>query len=229
MAALRDDAVWRAAVKIQTEHYPHGQLKCFGEPMLHSVGPAELALAGIEAVHYSYPEFSFNQNQGEEEMRKLLLIALSLFVSGSVALAQSKVDTTWHCPKATTEHKLEVGDVPDRVYYIGQGTCDATKSTGDLKEKNGTFTEFHDQWKAKFNFHGYYIATTDDGDKVSYMYEGSATTDATKPLANKWKIVSGTGKHKSMKGSGTCAGKAVGDAFEWECTGTYSMGMAKAN
>ena len=162
-------------------------------------------------------------------MRELLLIALSLFVSGSVALAQSKVDTMWHCPKATTEHKLEVGDVPDHVYYIGQGTCDATKSTGDLKEKNGTFTEFHDQWKAKFNFHGYYIATTDDGDKVSYMYEGSATTDATKPLANKWKIVSGTGKHKGMKGSGTCAGKAVGDAFEWECTGTYSMGMAKAN
>jgi len=160
-------------------------------------------------------------------MRKLLLVALSLLVFGSVAMAQSKVDTKWHCSKAATEHKLDVGDVPEHIYWIGQGTCEATSSAGDLKEKTGTFTEFHDAWKAKFNFHGYYIATTDAGDKVSYMYEGSATTDATKPLANKWKIVSGTGKHKGIKGSGTCAGKAVADGYDWECTGTYSMSMAK--
>jgi hypothetical protein len=158
-------------------------------------------------------------------MHKLLLIALSLLVSASVATAQSKVDTKWHCPKATTENKLDVGDVPDHVYWIGQGTCEAAKSDGDLKEKTGTFTEFHDQWKATFNFHGYYIATTDGGDKISYMYEGSATTDTTKPVANKWKIVSGTGNHKGIKGSGTCAGKATGDAYDWDCTGTYSLGV----
>lgn len=161
-------------------------------------------------------------------MRKLLLIALPLLISGSVAMAQSKVDVKWHCSKAATEHKLDVGDMPDHTYWIGQGACEATKGEDDLKEKSGSYTEFHDQWKTKFNFHGYYIATTDDGDKINYTYEGSATTDATKPLANKWKIVSGTGKHKGIKGSGTCAGKAAGDAFDWECTGTYSMGMAKA-
>jgi hypothetical protein len=160
-------------------------------------------------------------------MRKLLLIALSVLVSGSIAIAQSKVDTNWHCPKATTENKLDVGDTPDHIYWIGQGTCEATSSSGDLKEKSGTFTEFHDQWKAKFNFHGYYIATTDDGDKIHYMYEGSAATDVTKPLANKWKIVGATGKHKGIKGSGTCSGKAAADgsAYDWDCTGTYSMGM----
>jgi len=160
-------------------------------------------------------------------MRRLLLVAASVLVTVSVAVAQSKVDTKYHCTKATTEHKLDVGDVPDHIYWIGQGTCEATSSEGDLKEKNGTFTEFHDAWKAKFNFHGYYIANTDDGDKVSYTYEGSATPDTTKPISNKWKIVSGTGKHKGIKGSGTCAGKAAGDAYDWECTGAYSMGMAK--
>jgi hypothetical protein len=160
-------------------------------------------------------------------MRKLLLVALSLLVSGSVAMAQSKIETKWHCPKATTENKLDVPDVPDHSYWIGQGGCEATSSGGDLKEKSGTFTEFHDQWKTKFNFHGYYIATADDGDKVYYMYEGSATTDATKPVANKWKIVGGSGKHKGMKGSGTCSGKAVEGAFDYECTGTYSVGTAK--
>jgi hypothetical protein len=163
-------------------------------------------------------------------MRKLLLVALAFLVSVSVsvAMAQSKVDTKWHCPKATAEQKLDVGDVPDHSLWIGQGTCDAISSDGDLKEKTGKFTEFHDAWKASFNFHGYFNATTDNGDKVNYTYEGSLSTDTTKPAANKWKIVSGTGKHKGIKGSGTCSGKASADgSYDWECTGTYSMGMGK--
>jgi hypothetical protein len=161
-------------------------------------------------------------------MRKLLLVAVALLVSGSVAMAQTKVDTKWHCLKATTEHKLEVGDAPDHYYWIGQGACDATASGGDLKEKTGTFTEFHDAWKSSFNFHGHFNATMDDGDKVNYMYEGSTSTDITKPAANKWKIVGGTGKHKGIKGSGTCSGKLNADGSgDWECTGTYAMGMGK--
>jgi hypothetical protein len=162
-------------------------------------------------------------------MRKLLLVAFSLLVSVSVAMAQNKVDTKWHCPKATTEYKLDVGDVPDHLYWIGQGTCDATSSSGGLKEKAGAFTEFHDAWKASFKFHGYFIATAEDGDKVHYTYEGSTPTDTTKPMSNKWKIVGGTGKHKGIKGSGACSGKASADgsSFDWECTGTYSIAMGK--
>lgn len=161
-------------------------------------------------------------------MRKLLLVALALLVSGSVAMAQSMIDTKWHCSKATTEHKLDVGDTPDHSYWIGQGICDATASNGDLKEKSGNFTEFHDAWKASFKFHGYYIANMADGDKVNYTYEGSNSTDITKPVANKWKIVGGTGKHKGIKGAGTCAGKNNPDgSADLECKGTYSMGMAK--
>src|ERR1035441_7037736 len=132
-------------------------------------------------------------------MRRLLLIGLTLLVSVSVAMAQSKVDTKWHCSKATTEYKLDVGDVPDHLYWIGQGTCDATSSSGDVKDKAGTFTEFHDAWKASFKFHGYFIATTDNGDKVNYMYEGSTPTDTTKPMSNKWKIVGGTGSTRASR------------------------------
>jgi hypothetical protein len=161
-------------------------------------------------------------------MRRLLLIGLTLLVSVSVTMAQSKVDTKWHCSKATTEYKLDVGDVPDHLYWIGQGTCDATSSSGDVKDKAGTFTEFHDAWKASFKFHGYFIATTDSGDKVNYTYEGSGSADVTKPVANKWKIVGGTGKHKGIKGSGSCSGKVNADGSDdITCTGTYSMGMAK--
>ena len=161
-------------------------------------------------------------------MRKLLLVALALLVPASVAMAQSKIDTKWHCSKATTENKLDVGDTPDHSYSIAQGTCEATASAGDLKEKNGQFTEFRDGWKATFNFHGHYNATMDDGDKVNYTYEGTGYTDVTKPAANKWKIVGGTGKHKGIKGSGSCAGKANADgSSDLECKGTYSMAMGK--
>jgi hypothetical protein len=161
-------------------------------------------------------------------MRKLLLVVLAFLVSGSVAMAQSKIDTKWHCTKATAEHKFDVGDAPDHIYWIGQGGCEATASNGDLKEKSGNFTEFHDAWKASFNFHGYYNANMDNGDKVTYTYEGTSSTDPTKPVANKWKIVGGTGKHKGIKGSGACSGKPNGDgSYDYECKGTYSMAMGK--
>lgn len=161
-------------------------------------------------------------------MRKLLLVALVALVCVSLSMAQSKVDTKWHCSKAATEHTLDVGDVPDHSYYIGQGKCDATASAGELKEKTGTYTEFHDARKTSFTFHGHFNATADDGGTINYTYEGSGSTDITKPVANKWKIVGGTGKHKGIKGSGTCAGKQNADgSSDLECTGTYSTGMGK--
>ncbi len=161
-------------------------------------------------------------------MRKLVLFALASLVCGSIAMAQTKIDTKWHCAKASTEHKLDIGDAPDHIYWIGQGSCEATASEGGLKEKSGLYTEFHDQWKASFNFRGYYDATAEGGDKVHYTYEGSGSTDVSKPTANKWKIIGGTGKLKGIKGSGTCAGKNNADgSADLECTGTISMGMGK--
>ncbi len=160
-------------------------------------------------------------------MRKLLLAALAVLVFVSIAMAE-KIDTKWHCGKAATEYKLEVGDTPDHIYWIGQGSCTATASEGDLKEKSGQFTEFRDGWKTSFTFHGRYNATTDSGDKVFYIYEGSAAVPMTKPVTNKWKVAGGTGKNKGAKGSGSCSGKGNDDGtFDWECTGTVSMAMAK--
>jgi hypothetical protein len=164
----------------------------------------------------------------ERNMPKLLLVAFSSLFAVSAAMAQSKIDTKWHCSKPARDQKLDVDDVPDHIYWIGQGTCDATSNDGDLKEKSGRYTEFHDAWKATFTFHGYYNATTDDGDKVFYKYEGSGSPDPAKPIANKWKIVNGTGKYKGIKGSGSCAGKANADGSDdLTCTGTYSIASAK--
>ena len=158
-------------------------------------------------------------------MRKLLFIACSLLVFGSAAMAQGKVDTKWHCLKETVSHKLDVGDMPGHSYVILQGTCDATASDSGYPEKTGIGTQFQEIWKASFNFHGRFNVTMENGDKVYYTFEGSALTDITKPVSEKWKILSGTGKYKGIKGSGTCSGNFNADgSSDGACTGTYSMG-----
>jgi hypothetical protein len=180
----------------------------------------------IQRLLYQYGFIQHNDK--ERDMHKHWLIAFSLLLFASAAMAESKVDTKWHCSKAAAEYKLDVGDVPDHIYWIGQGTCEATSNTGGLKEKSGTFTEFHDAWKTSFTYHGRYNATLEDGDKIYYTYEGSGSPDPTKPVANKWKVVGGTGKYKGIKGSGSCAGTVNADgSVDLECTGAVSMAMSK--
>jgi hypothetical protein len=153
--------------------------------------------------------------------RERLLVAFCLLVFGSAAMAQ-KVDTKWHCANPTANHTLAVGDEPDHSYVLGQGACTATASgTG---EKSGAYTEFQELWKASFTNHGRFNVTMDNGDMAYYTYEGSGPTDITKPAINKWKILSGTGTHKGIKGSGSCSGTRHADgSSDWACTGTYSM------
>lgn len=156
--------------------------------------------------------------------RILWFVACSLLVCNSAAMAQSKVDTKWHCPKQPSAHKLDVGDVPDHSYMIVQGTCDATSSQRGFVEKAGNYTEFQEIWKDSISFHGRFNVTLDNGDKVYYAYEGSASTDTTKPVTQKMRIVNGTGKYKGAKGSEICSTKINADgSSDLECTGTYSM------
>jgi hypothetical protein len=160
-------------------------------------------------------------------MRKRLVVAFCLFVLASVAIAQ-KIDTKWNCTKPTTNPMLEVGDVPAHQYALAQGTCSATSSGSG--EKSGAYTEFQEIWKASFTNHGHFNVTMDNGDMVYYNYSGLGSPDMKKPLSNKWKIESGTGKHKGIKGSGTCSGKQREDGgSDWVCTGATEMaGKPKA-
>jgi hypothetical protein len=154
-------------------------------------------------------------------MRKQLFVAFCLLVFASAAIAQ-KVDTKWHCVAPTANHTLDVGDEPGHSYVLGQGTCTATASGSG--EKSGAYTEFQELWKASFTNHGRFNVTMDNGDMAYYTYEGSGPTDIAKPATNTWKILSGTGKHQAMKGSGSCSGTRHEDgSSDWACTGTYSM------
>lgn len=154
-------------------------------------------------------------------MRKLLCVGFCLLVFGSAAMAQ-KIDTKWHCAAPTANHKFDVGDEPDHAYTITQGGCTATSTVSG--DKSGAFTEFQEVWKASFTNHGRFNVTMDNGDMAYYTYEGSGPADISKPASNQWKILSGTGKHKGMKGSGSCSGTRHADgSSDWACTGTYSM------
>lgn len=84
-------------------------------------------------------------------MRIRTSLALCLLLTlGTAALAQNKIDTTWHCLKPTNVQKLDVGDEPDHSYLIQQGNCTATSSkTG---QKSGTFTEFMRPGKIRSRF-----------------------------------------------------------------------------
>jgi len=157
-------------------------------------------------------------------MRKLFLVALCL-VGFTVAATAGKIDTKWHCGKATAEHSFDVGDTPNHTYAIGQGTC--TASGGSSGEKSGTWTQFINAWKEKVESHGHFNVTMDDGDMVYYTYTESSSD--MKHFSNKWKIEDGTGKHKSIKGSGTCSGMQNDDgSSDWTCTGTTTMTAASA-
>lgn len=156
-------------------------------------------------------------------MRKLMLVAFCLLVFGSAAMAQNKIEHKWKCSAPAKNYSFDVGDVADHKYAIMQGTCDAT--SGSSGEKTATYTEFQEIWKTSYMHHGRFNVTLDSGDKVYYTYEGTEPTDPKKPLSDKWKIVSGTGKQKGIKGSGTCTGKQNEDgSSDWTCTGTSTMG-----
>jgi hypothetical protein len=161
-------------------------------------------------------------------MRKVLFVVAPVLLFGSAAMAQGKIDTKWHCSKASAEQKMDVGDMPGHMYAIAQGTCDATSSDPGFAEKTGAGTEYQDNTKTSMTSHGQFMVTMDNGDKVHYSYTDTGSADTTKPMSNKWSIVSGTGKQKGIKGSGTCSGTANADgSSDWTCTGTYTMAMGK--
>ena len=154
-------------------------------------------------------------------MRKLTLVAICVLVLGTAAMAE-QYETKWHCSKPAENPVLKVGDVPGHSYALAQGTCEAKSSNAG--EKSGAYTEFNEGWKTSYTGHGRFNVTTDNGDMLYYTYERSGAP-ADKKGVNNWKLVGGTGKHKGIKGSGTCPGTFNDDGTsDWECTGTTTMG-----
>jgi hypothetical protein len=154
-------------------------------------------------------------------MRKLPVFALYLLLFASVGMAQAKFETKWHCDaKSAAQKTFDIGDVAGHSYGVAQGNCTAT-SSGDA-EKTGVYTELQEIWKTTFKTNGRFVVTTDNGDKIYHTYE-AVGDPAKNTVAEKWKVVGGTGKRKGATGSGTCSGKLNPDgSSDWDCAGTVS-------
>lgn len=159
-------------------------------------------------------------------MHKLMFIVFSLCLSASVAMAQGKVDSQWSCGKPAVGHSIDVGDQPGHAYAINQSNCTAAKGEIEgAKEKEGISTEFDDVKGNALRFHGVFIDTLANGDKVFVTYAGTGTPEKGQmQTTSKWSITSGTGKLKGVKGEGTCKGKSNPDGSStFECAGDYTL------
>jgi hypothetical protein len=160
-------------------------------------------------------------------MRKIAWVAFALLLFASTAMAQNKVDTKWTCSKPSAYHSVAVGDAPNHNYTIIQGSCKSTASEANFPEDNCDYTEFQEMLDASVSVHGRMNVTMKNGDKVYYSYEGSFSTDITKPFSQRWKLVNGTGKYISIKGHGTCSGLVHADGTgDMECVGSFSIGKS---
>jgi hypothetical protein len=158
-------------------------------------------------------------------MRKTVWVEIALLLFVSTSLAQNRVDTRWQCPKPSTFHSVAVGDTPNHNFTIIQGDCKSTASGAQFPEDESNYTEFQEMLGASVSVHGRMNVTLKNGEKVYYSYEGSFSTDITKPFSQRWKLESGTGRYKSIKGNGTCSGTVHADGTgDMECIGTYSIG-----
>lgn len=158
-------------------------------------------------------------------MRKLMLVLVCL--SATIAMAQTKVSSSWTCSKPNPMNSIPVGDKADHSYMIDQFHCTASKGEiAGIKDKEGTGTEFGDVTGNSSKSHGIFVETLANGDKLHANLTSAATMTKDGKLesvSNKWEVTEGTGKVKGIKASGSCTGKAAGDNTEFTCNGTYTM------
>jgi len=159
------------------------------------------------------------------KMHKVMLACCFLFLSASMAMAQGKVDVQWNCAQPAPSHSMDTGE-PNHSYSISQVKCTAARGEiAGVKSMEGVGTEFHELTGASDRFHGVFVETLANGEKITYSYEGTATIKDGKLQAadNKWSAKSGTGTFKGIKAVGTCKGVAKPDGTTtFECSGEYS-------
>lgn len=162
-------------------------------------------------------------------MRQLVFVVGLFCLCAGFASAQNqgKVSNGWSCAKPTDMKTINVVDQPGHTYTIGQFKCTSTKGEyAGVKEKEGTATEFEEVKDGKLTGHGVFVETFANGDKATFTYQPAGTIKDGKmsSMSNKWQAVSGTGKFKGLKASGTCTGTGTPEGgSNLACNGTYSV------
>jgi len=164
-------------------------------------------------------------------MKFKLLWACAFFAFAvAAAPAQEKYSFSGKCAKADVVQSIPAGDKDGHAFMLQQGKCETTTGEiGGAKSKQGAFSEHDESTGTHMKGWGVYVETFDSGDKIFYTYQTSGTTKdgAFVSGGNKYQMSGGTGKMKSIKGSGTC--KLTGNAgggLDYACTGEYTLSAA---
>jgi nitrous oxidase accessory protein NosD len=165
-------------------------------------------------------------------MRKTGLLWLGVLLVAIPASAQTKIAGKAHCAKPDPDQSVEVGDKTGHMLYLHKAECtwDGSQEIAGLKTKSGVDVETGEISGSTLRGSGYHTATMDNGDKYVVRFSGAATmaNDNTGTIEGKWSFVSGTGKLKGIKGSGTYKGRANADGTgDVDVEGDYTVPAAK--
>ena len=165
-------------------------------------------------------------------MKLKLLCVCSLFVfTAAATLAQGKATTSGTCAKPANPQSVEAGDAQGHVYVVQSGACTPKSEVHGAKATEGAYAEHGDMTATHGKAWGIYTETFDSGDKLFYSYTTTATLKdgAITTGSNTYKIVGGTGKMKSVRGSGSCKLKGNADGgLTYTCTGESGTAGAAA-
>jgi hypothetical protein len=159
---------------------------------------------------------------------RITAIALMVFSSAGLALAQTHIAGTAECSGPEQVHVMRLADKADHFFVMSQGKCHWTKPIRIA----GTETQTDEATVSKevlanhARVHGYVTETTTSGDKFSYRITGEQVIDHGKTVSENghWTIVSGTGKLEGIQGKGTYSGKLQGNSMVFDLEGEYQAG-----
>jgi hypothetical protein len=115
------------------------------------------------------------------------------------------------------------------MFSVAQGKCTTKGETAGATSKSAEYSEHRDVTATRMKAWGVYIETYDSGDKIIYNYQLAVAVKDGAPGTGKgtYQIISGTGKLKGIKGSGTCMYSPGADAsVAYACTGDYTLAAA---
>ncbi len=139
-------------------------------------------------------------------MEKATWVFLVVLALATSAAAQNKFSGSVKCVKPDKDYSIEVGDQPGHVFQIMHVVCVYTKGEfAGIRLKDEADTGFYEMTKdvAHGRFSG--LISMANGDKVYISGESTMAMKSGAPQGEQGKATfdGGTGKFKSIKGSGT--------------------------
>ncbi len=155
-------------------------------------------------------------------------IALVIFSSATMALAQTHIAGTAECSAPEQVHVMRLSDQADHFFVMSQGKCQWTRpfDIAGTKTQSDLATVSKEVRGNRARVRGYVTETTASGDKFSYRILGEQVIDHGKTVSEhgSWTIVSGTGKLEGIQGKGTYSGKLQGNNMVFELEGEWQAG-----